>query len=828
MPRLAQGWDRHHNLPLDSTQLVGRDEDIAKLCNLVLEDDGRLVTLTGVGGCGKTRLALRVASSMVGSFKDGVWWVSLAPLVDPQLVSHTVASVVGVRDRPDRAALDAVIAHLARRQVLLVLDNCEHLVKMCGEVAYTLLQGCPGLRLLATSREPLHISGERAWRVPSLALPDPAAHLSLEQLVSYPAVELFVKRAVAVQSDFVVSPANAPVVAALSARLEGMPLAIELAAAWVRALGVEQILERLDNEFGLLVDGSRSAPSRQQTMRATLDWSYGLLEEPEQLLFQRLAVFVGGWSLEAAEAICSGSGVALEEVLSLLTRLVDACLVQVEEHDRRARYRLLEPVRQYAHEYSTTSHELDAMRRQHTDFFLSFAQRWGTDANLGGPYRQAALAALGSEQDNLRAALRWCLEHGEAEKGLSLGRAHWIFWAMRGLFTEGQAWLTQLAALPGAASAPALRAAALSIAAGLARRQGSYPTALKIYDEVLPLLREAHDLLVLESALLDLGVIALQRGDGQGAQAHLEESLGSARVAGHRVTEALVLHFLARLALRQEAYTTARARAEESLGVARAAGDIGAQSISLNGLGSVMLNLGDLTTARRLLEEGVVLARQIGERFVLAETLQYLGQLATAEERYADARSLLRESLLLNQDLGTWWGVAQSLDCVAALAAAEAQARRAVQLAAAAASLREAIGVPLYPHKRAMLARWLVPLSDSLGNDTIRVAWDDGRDMRKEQALELALALTDAPHERPHRRLDSSGYQRILLTRREQEVAASLADGLSNRQIARRLVITERTVKAHVEHILDKLGLASRTQIALWAAEHDLPARDTG
>src|SRR5262249_51984425 len=285
-----------------------------------------------------------------------------------------------------------------------VLDNCEHLVKMCGEVAYTLLQGCPGLRLLATSREPLHISGERAWRVPSLALPDPAAHLSLEQLVSYPAVELFVKRAVAVQSDFVVSPANAPVVAALSALLEGMPLAIELAAAWVRALGVEQILERLDNEFGLLVDGSRSAPSRQRTMRATLDWSYGLLEEPERLLFQRLAVFVGGWSLEAAEAICSGSGVALEEVLSLLTRLVDACLVQVEEHDRRARYRLLEPVRQCAHEYSTSSHELDAMRRQHTDFFLSFAQRWGTDANLGGPYRQAALAALGSEQDNLRAA----------------------------------------------------------------------------------------------------------------------------------------------------------------------------------------------------------------------------------------------------------------------------------------------------------------------------------------------------------------------------------------------------------------------------------------
>jgi len=427
MARLAQVGDEHHNLPPDSTQLVGRDKDVANLCHVVLESEGRLVTLTGVGGCGKTRLALRVASSMIGSFKDGVWLVSLAPLVDPQLVPHAVASVLGVRGRPDRAVLDAVVAHLARRQALLVLDNCEHVVKVCAEVAYTLLQGCPGLRLLATSREPLHISGERAWRVPSLTLPDPASHVSVEQLVRYPAVELFVKRAVEVQADFVVSPANAPVVAAVSARLEGLPLAIELAAAWVRALGVEQILERLDNEFGLLVGGSRSAPNRQQTMRATLDWSYGLLGEPERLLFQRLAVFVGGWSLEAAEAICCGSGVALEEVLSLLTRLVDASLVQVEEHDRRARYRLLEPVRQYAREYLIAAHELDAMCRQHTDFFLSFAQRWGTDANLGGPDRQAALAALESEQDNLRAALRWCLERGEAEKGLSLGRAHWIF-----------------------------------------------------------------------------------------------------------------------------------------------------------------------------------------------------------------------------------------------------------------------------------------------------------------------------------------------------------------------------------------------------------------
>jgi DNA-binding NarL/FixJ family response regulator len=351
---------------------------------------------------------------------------------------------------------------------------------------------------------------------------------------------------------------------------------------------------------------------------------------------------------------------------------------------------------------------------------------------------------------------------------------------------------------------------------------------MTIYEEALPLLREANDPLVLESALLDLGVIAMQRGEVQDAQTHLEESLASARLARHQVTEALVLHFLARLALRQEAYTNARARAEESLAVARAAGDIGAQSISLNSLGSVLLALGDLTLARRLLEEGVVLARQIGERLVLADNLQDLGQLATSEGHYTEARSLLRESLRLHQDLGTPWGIAQSLDCIAALAAAEAQPECAVQLAAVAASLREAIGVPLYPLKRAMLASLLVPLRNSFGSDTISAIWQEGREMPEEQALELALAITDSPHEKVRRPVESSTDQRMLLSPRELEVAASLANGLSNRQIAQRLVITERTVKAHVEHILDKLGLTSRTQVALWAAEHDLHAVNAG
>jgi predicted ATPase len=383
MAREAPALPGHHNLPTHATALVGRDREVADLRQLLLSDDGRLVTLTGVGGCGKTRLALGVASSLIGSFKDGVWLVELAALADPLLVPQAVASVLGVRERSDRALLDVLVAHLARRQVLLVLDNCEHLVKACAELADTLLHGCPGVRLLATSREPLHIAGERAWRVPSLAIPDPRAIVPPDELARYSAAQLFVERAQAVQANFGVTPRSAPVLAAICARLEGLPLAIELAAAWVRALGVEQILERLDDAVGLLVGGSRLAPS-QQTMRATLDWSYGLLAPPEQIVFRRLAVFVGGWSLEAAEEVCSGSGVAPREVLGLLTGLVDASLVQVDEQDGRARYRLLEPVRQYAQAQLEASGELDAVRHQHVSYFESFAERWEVDANVGG------------------------------------------------------------------------------------------------------------------------------------------------------------------------------------------------------------------------------------------------------------------------------------------------------------------------------------------------------------------------------------------------------------------------------------------------------------
>jgi predicted ATPase/DNA-binding CsgD family transcriptional regulator len=821
---MARSAARHtrHNLPAQTTALVGRDRDIASLGGLTLSDSGRMVTLTGVGGCGKTRLALGVASRVVDSFRDGVWLVSLAPLADPLLVPQGVASVLGVHERPDRSLLDGLTAYLARRDVLLVLDNCEHLVQACAALADTLLQSCPSLRLLATSREPLRIAGEVVARVTLLAIPEVGSPEGPAEVIRYSAVQLFVERAVAARSDFVVTSRNASAVAAICRRLEGLPLALELAAPWVRALAAEQILERLDDTFGLLVGGSRSAPERQKTMLAALDWSYGLLGELDRVVFRRLAVFVGGWSIEAAEAVCSGGGVSSQAVLAPLIRLVDASLVQVEYEDERTRYRFLEPVRQYARERLVGSGELDVIDRRHARYFLHFAQHWEHDANAGGPDRQAAHIALEREQDNTRGALSWCVDRGEAEIGLQLGRAYWNLWVVRGLLTEGRTWLSQLAALPAAGGVPGMRVVALSINASLAWRQGSYAEAQDLYAEVLPVLR-AGDLRMLQCALADLGWMAFHQGNYPAAQAHFDEELDVSRALRDPVSEVLALSNLGWLACYQEEYSAAAELSQECLVGAREASDQWVLGMALNIGANAQLHTGDLATARRLVEECVAVQRELGDRFELAYGLIVQGQIAAAEGQYATARTALGESLLVRYELGDRSGVAESMESLAALDAAERQLELAVQLAAAAAGVRERIGAPLTPQGKVALDQWLVPARKKLGDEATTRAWASGGVMSADAAVRLALA--PKPRERNHtirspRR--KAGQPVAALSPREPEVAVLLARGLSNRQIAGELVITERTVATHIEHMLGKLGYASRHQVAAWASEHGL------
>jgi non-specific serine/threonine protein kinase len=809
-------------LPALHTQLFGREQDSAAVRELTLETPGRLVTLTGTGGCGKTQLALLVATSLIDAFPDGVWLVDLAPVHAAQLVPQTVMSALGVREQPNEAPSQTLIGWIGQRSLLLLLDNCEHLLDACAQLGAALLNACPNLRLLATTREPLRISGERVWRVPSLDIPEPHSILRADQVTHFPSSQLFVQRAQSVQSDFALTRRNAAVVAAICARLGGLPLAIELAAVWVRVLGVDQILERLDDTFGLLVGGSRSAPTRQQTMRATMDWSYGLLAEVERVVFQRLAVFVGGWSLEAAEDVCSGQTVERHEVLAHLTRLVDASLVQVEEREDRARYRLLEPVRQYALTCLSASGELDGVRAQHAAFFLSFAEQRETDANFGGPGRQAALSALEREQDNLRATLQWCLDHGEAEKGIFLGRALWTYWVIRGLYTEGRSWLAPLAALPNAVKSPPLRAVAQAIEATLAWRQDDFDVARTLFHETLPHLRQAPAPRLLISVPNDLGLIAIRQGDLSGARTHFEEALAAARAAGYRVDEAIALRQLARLALMQQDYPAARSLGEEAVALSRGVGDDWALCHALTGLQQVALRQGELSTARRFVEESLPLARRIGEAWVLPFSLDELAQVEIAEGHHTEARTALSESLHLRQEQGNRSGIVFSLASIAALAAAESQPRCAVQLAAAAATVGRAIGVQLTPMEQAMVDKWLVPLQQALGQDAIDSAWESGRAMSIEQALELALATTETPPTQRDQAPNGSKEHVTKLSPREQQVAALLAEGLTNRQIAERLVVTERTVAAHIEHILDKLGFASRHQVATSATNNGL------
>lgn len=453
------------SLPSPRTSLVGRERDVAETCELVLRGRERLVTLTGVGGCGKTRLALQVASDLRDAFPDGVSLAELAALSDPLLLPEAVAAALGVREGPGQGCsnVDALVASLQPRAPPLVLDNCEHLVDACAELADRLLSECPNLRILATSREPLQIDGERQRRVLPLPVPDPSRPASPEDLARCPTVQLFVERARAVEPGFVLTTENAAEVARICTLLGGIPLAVELAAARVRVLSVWQIAERLGDCFRLLTGSSRSAPTRQQTLKATLGWSYDLLSRPEQTVFRRLSAFPGGWCLEAAEAVCQGDGLDGEDVLDVLTRLVDKSLVLVQEQGSEVRYHLLEPVRQYAEQHLAEIGGVEDTRARVAAFYLALAER--AEPEVHGPSQVGWLARLDRELDNIRAVLRWSEERGDVETPLRVaGALCWYFWLRRHL-REGQRWLES--ALARDAAVPTrIRAKALSALVG--------------------------------------------------------------------------------------------------------------------------------------------------------------------------------------------------------------------------------------------------------------------------------------------------------------------------------------------------------------------------
>ena len=462
------------NLPLQLTSFVGREREMAQVRELL--EDNRLLTFTGPGGSGKTRLALVVASGLGRGFEDGVWLVELASLSDPELVPQAVASVLGVRETPGTPLVDSLRIHLGSRGVLLVLDNCEHLVEACASLAEALLHSCPNLRILATSREALGVSGETIFAIPPLSLPDPRRLPALESLPRYEATRLFVERAKAARHGFSLTEGNAMAVAQVCYRLDGIPLAIELAAARIRVLSAEQISSRLDDSFRLLTGGGRSALAHQRTLRTAMDWSHELLSEEEQAMLRRLSVFAGGFTLEAAETVGTGEGIEGDEILDLLASLVDKSLVLVDQQEE-IRYRLLETVRQYGREKLEESGEAERVRRRHANYYLALAEE--AERGLSGSDQAPWLARLETEHDNLRAALRWSLGGGEAEPGLGLAAALWSFWYTRGHLSEGRRWL-ESAVFENGRLRTRTKARALGGAGYIALFQGEYEAANRV------------------------------------------------------------------------------------------------------------------------------------------------------------------------------------------------------------------------------------------------------------------------------------------------------------------------------------------------------------
>jgi non-specific serine/threonine protein kinase len=730
---LATPPDRRSNLPAQLTSFIGRAREQAEVVSLL--GRARLVTLTGAGGSGKTRLALMVAGTVLADYPYGVWLVELAALADPALVPQTVAQVLGLREQPDRTPLEMLLSYLQYRCALLVLDNCEHLVGACAELATALLLGCPQLRLLATSREALEVAGEALYRVPSLRVPDLDHLPPLDRLAQYEAVQLFVERAQARRADFALGRSNGVAVAQVCIRLDGMPLAIELAAARIDTVPVQTIATRLDDRFRLLTGGPRTALPRQQTLRATLDWSHGLLSPSEQVLLRCLAVFAGGWALEAAEAVCAGEIVAKEEILDLLSALVHKSMVQAEEVDGGPRYRLLETVRQYGQERLAAAGEEAAVQDAHLAYFLALAEQ--ADSGFWGSEEVYWMDRLEAEHDNLRAALRWSLQAGD-DTGMRLAGALGRFWMLRGYPREGRTWLEAVQARNSSA-APAVRAVALGWVAQLAHMLGDHEQATTAWEASLPLAREAGDNQEVAWSLMSLGRLAHQQGDLERARALTEEGLALHRAINFPYGIACGLWFLAEVALTAGDYRQAAALLEEALSLMRLLREPYGIATLLLSLGQLALDQGDYARAAALCTESLEFNQRARSPVRGAQVLAHLGLAVLALGEWERAGTLLRQALTLHWEVGYTVYMAACVEGLAALAGAQGRWQEAAQLLGSAAIVREGNGFPLRRGERATRDRTEAAAQAALGEAAYAAIWAEGQALPLDEVVALAL-----------------------------------------------------------------------------------------
>lgn len=732
-----------NNLPILLTSFVGREKEIREIKETL--GNARLVTLTGAGGSGKTRLSLEVAAEILDlqQFENGLWFVELAPLSDPALLPQTVATTLGVREEPGRPVFNSLMDDLRDKKLLLILDNCEHLIEACAKLAEQLLRACPHLKILASSREALGIAGEIPYRVPSLSLPDPL-HLSALTLANYEAARLFIDRAMTLQPTFAVNNQNAAAVAEICSRLDGIPLALELAASRVKVLSVDQISQKLDDRFRLLTGGSRAALPRQQTLRAAIDWSYDLLSEPERALLRRLAVFVGGWTLEAAEDICQGETIRLDDVLDLLTHLVDKSLVLVDEEKGEARYRMLEMIRQYAAEKLTESGEATLVWKRDLEYFCRLTER--AEPELGGANPMDWLDRLELELDNLRAVLeRSQTVEGGAELGLRTTGALWWFWEQRGYFAEGRERLAAALTRAGEFKQSSPYAKALATAAHLAYRQGDHTAARALAEESLTIYRQIEDKRGIAFVLSALGRITWDLGDYETGLGLFEESLALSIEVDDKKWAAFVLGDLAYAALRPGDYETAKSRLSQVLALSQETGDKYMTGFALSGLGEVAVRQGDYAGATRLLEDSLELREHIGDKRGIGVSLGTLGLLAMRQGDWIKATSQLGASLEARKEIGDKGGIAWCLEKFAEIAEARGRFAHAVRVFGAAASLRASIGSFIDPVDQPEYERRLTSLRVGLGEGPFAAELAEGRALTLQQAIALALSENESP-----------------------------------------------------------------------------------
>ena len=759
------------NLPAQLTSFVGRRREVAEIKRLL--SGSRLVTLTGMGGAGKTRLSLRVAADLRRVFPDGVWFVELAALDDHALLTQTIASTLGIRDRTTRWPVSALAGYLSDKHMLLVLDNCEHLRDACAVLADTALRAAPELRVLATSRQALGLTGEHIFQVPTLSVPDADRHPQAAALHRYEAVTLFLDRAGAVKPDFTLTDANAETVARVCQRLDGLPLAIELTAVRLRALSVDEVLERLEDRYRLLTAGSPGVLPRHQTLRALIDWSYGLCSNRERAVWAGLSAFSGGFDLPAAEAVCAGDELTASALVDTLAALVDKSILIADDHGGRTRYHMLETIREYGRGRLRESGTEAAVRTRHTDHFERMVEQ--AREEFFGPDQKRWMARIQDEHSNIRTVLEYALtEPGRAATGLKIAGALWFFWIASGLTEEGRHWLERLLKLDAAPNT--WRNRALWACAYLCILQEDRACAEARIAECRRNAEETGDAESVAWAAQLCGIVAMSVGDLAGARGYLEDGL-----ARHRAC----------------------------------ADDIGAVDTMFY-LAAVVALLGEPRWAAALCEEALALCDSRGERWLKSYMHWDLGLVAWQLGDCTRAAASGRDGLRLAREFNEQWAIAFCVELLAWAAHVEIKHRRAAYLLGCADGIWHRIGAPLFGmrHLRRYHEQCTSTVRTALGAAAFEAEFGKGKQAGLDQAISVALEEAKATVAHP-----ASEAGGAVLTARESEVAGLIADGSSNKAIAAKLVIAQRTVEAHVEHILDKLGFSSRAQIAAWVVE---------